>query len=100
MSNNTPAPFGWIITKDNIDDGNAVGVIGPSTATATATAEQIKQLGRPFRMLDDDGNIYYYGLYLGPDDEREFAPLDNYGSPNAGCTEIQYRNAQGAWKTL
>lgn len=52
-----------------------------------------------FRMLDDDGEVYYLGQSNDADSEAAFAPLDDYGMPNAGCTEIQYlRN--GRWETL
>lgn len=41
-----------------------------------------------FRLLDDDGGIYIYGV---SDDDSDFEPLD-YFMPMYGCTEIQYRN--------
>lgn len=51
-----------------------------------------------FRLLDDDGGICYYGRMAG----YGFDPLDDYGMPAAGCTELQYMNPKdyGAWKTL
>ena len=45
-----------------------------------------------FRLLDDDGEIYYEGFLIGD----EFAPLDDFGEPNAGCTSIQVQE-NGAW---
>lgn len=90
--------YHWMITRDLIDNGHSKGVIGPSGGHLNA--EEITATGRPFRMLDDDGEVYYHGLYVGPDDETLFAPLDDYGTPNSGCTSIQYRNASGAWETL
>lgn len=50
-----------------------------------------------FRLLDDDGIVYYEGVSTVA---ASFAPLDDYGKPNDGCTEIQYRNAAGKWETL
>lgn len=50
-----------------------------------------------FRLLDDDGVIYAYGVST---DDSSFAPLDRY-EPDYGCTEIQYKNpATGKYETL
>lgn len=48
-----------------------------------------------FRMLDDDGAVYYEGL----SSSESFAPLDDFGGPNAGCTMIEYHN-NGKWEML
>jgi hypothetical protein len=95
----------WIITKDKIADtdstegtnGNAKGLWGPHTASENDVKRLKAGEGTRFRMLDDDGEIYYYGRRLEESDadkgyyaEPEFAPLDNFGTPNAGCTELQY----------
>lgn len=111
----------WIITKDKIADpddregtyGNAKGLTGPRSASLRDIERLKAGEGRRFRMLDDDGEIYYYGRQLEESDadkdyyaENEFAPLDNFGSPNAGCTEIQFdygkRDAKGkvVWESL
>ena len=52
-----------------------------------------------FIMMDDDGNIYYGGLIQGTD-YQGFEPLDDFGTPNAGATEIHYINADGGWEQL
>lgn len=53
-----------------------------------------------FRLLDDDGEIYFYGYSSSCDDEDAFAPLDYYGEAY-GCTEIQYKNMEtGEYETL
>ena len=68
-----------------------------------ATPEQIDQLKKDgftehFKMYDDDGELYYSG-YSKPD--ADFDPLDDFGMPNAGCTEIKYRNhLTGKYETL
>lgn len=90
--------YAWLITRDNVSNEQDRGTIGPSGCPLTS--EEITAIGIPFRMLDDDGKVYYFGLYKGPDDETLFAPLEDFGMPNAGCTAIQYRNAAGAWETL
>lgn len=89
----------WIIDVDHIAEPhnkpgtcfNAVGVAGPRGYTGDGT-----ELKEEFRMYDDDGELYYSGRCK----ERGFAPLDNFGMPNAGCTEIRFKNKQGQWETL
>ena len=50
-----------------------------------------------FRLLDDDGVIYAYGVST---DDSSFAPLDRY-MYDYGCTEIQYKNpSTGKYETL
>jgi hypothetical protein len=96
--NPTMSIYHWLITHDHIDGGASKGVQGPRGSTATA--EEITASGLAFRLHDDDGELYYEGLYVGPDDESLFSPLDDFGMPNAGCTTIQYHNALGAWETI
>lgn len=92
--------YAWIIDEDHLD-GEGTGTTGPRDAPAelltklTGTSE-----GDKFRMYDDDEELYYSGRLLG-DDPSLFEPLDDYGTPNAGCTEIRYRNDEkGVWETL
>ena len=85
----------WIITKDLIDT-DAVGVTGPRNVSETATAKLEAGGGFQFRMLDDDGEPYYHGLSSEAD---TFDPLDDFGTPNAGCTDIQY-SGRGGWESL
>lgn len=85
----------WKITKDNIstpEETSDVGVHGPSTFK-----DDIK-MPHKFRMLDDDGIIYYYGICSC---DSSFAPLDDFGMPNAGATTIEYRNPKtGVYEAL
>ncbi len=103
----------WIITRDLLPDRsapapsnlNAHGLTGPRLATDTSISLLRSGVGKPFRILDDDGIVYYHGLWLNtpdcdPYDAPEFQPLDDFGAPNAGATEIQYRNLHGQWETL
>jgi hypothetical protein len=91
------AAYGWIIVEDHIDgrgaSGGAVGVSGPRNACRELLALLEHGEGRTFTMHDDDGEKYYTGRILsfdGPGSEFDFGPLDDYGMPNAGCTEIRY----------
>lgn len=90
--------YAWLITRDLVSNEEDRGTIGPRGCPHTS--EEITATGIPFRMLDDDGEVYYQGLYVGPDDETLFAPLDDFGMPNAGAVVIQYRNAAGEWEAL
>lgn len=100
----------FLITRDFItrknEEGYGVGVTGPRTARDETIARLQKGEGDAFRLLDDDGLVYYHGRFL--DDtlaedyqsEPEFQALDCYGTPNAGAAWIQYRNEHGTWETL
>lgn len=100
--------YGWIITEDKINDPRdemdckpRVGVSGPGNISNEMLAKLKAGEGFAFRMKDDDGEIYYEGRFLGDEkSEDAFGPLDDFGMPDAGCTSIEYRNAQGGWETL
>jgi hypothetical protein len=106
---------------------NAKGLTGPSTATDALLARLKAGEGVKFRMYDDDGEIYYTGrLVLADGDENvttttsehyrhpivnggtvfaadesaSFGPLRDFGTGNAGATEIRYRDAAGVWGSL
>lgn len=92
--------YAWVITKDNIG-GGAEGVIGPRGATLTA--KEIRRDGQMFQMFDADGEFYYAGYLTGK--YSGFEPLDDYGEPNAGATEIRYRGGVpgtmwGKWEAI
>jgi len=116
--------YAWVITQDHIcesidivsDDPKpsvycegdclfmpntcAAWVTGPSEATQEEIEQAIKS-GIPFKMYDDDGLIYYSGRFWSEDGEPDFGPLDDYGTPNAGATEIRYpTGSNGKWETL
>ena len=98
--------YAWVITKDNItepgdDLPSRVGWAGPSTATEDDV--KLARVGRAFRMLDDDGIVYYHGRIWTEDEpgsEDDFGPLEDLGTPDAGCVTIQYRDDGGMWVTL
>lgn len=97
------APYGWIITTDHIADAsepegtnsNAKGVKGPHNLDPAIEAQLDAGKGRAFRIKDDDGELYYTGRIITPREEvggeMDFAPLDDFGKPNAGAVEIWYR---------
>jgi len=84
----------WIITNDIVGDGEKAG-----TRSCNFEDAQPALLKHRFRLLDDDGEIYYEGLSDDSDSQRAFAPLDDFGRGYAGCTEIDYFDGQ-TWKQL
>lgn len=75
-----------------------------ATETAEETEARFKRLkakcNKRFRVLDDDGEIYFWGCATTNDDERAFQPLDEVGA-DYGCTVIEYYNAETKeWEEL
>lgn len=95
--------YAWLITHDHItdDEHNDTGTTGPFNVTLTRDQIRNHPDAVAFRLYDDGGELYYEGLYVGPDDETLFAPLDDFGTPNAGCTRIDLRDpVTGTWEHL
>lgn len=96
---------------------NAKGVAGPRDATPEQI-EKARTEGYLFRLVDGDERVIYHGriwveggedptakqITLNPGDdpmhvtygpgggeEEDFGPLWDFGTPNYGCTDIQYR---------
>jgi len=87
--------YAWIVDQDLTTSTRVGATGGPKSHTIPPHGG-----GHKFRLLDDDGEPYYLGRFFGdPSSEEAFAPLDDFGAPNAGCTEIQYLN-NGQWETL
>lgn len=108
-------PHGWIITEDSLyEDGapfsDETGTAGPSELADPEWSDledalTRKREGKPieddwqsayFSMYDDDGELYYRGHLVWPaneepDEDTLIAPLDNFGTPNAGAVRITYR---------
>jgi hypothetical protein len=78
--------YWWRITKDHIES-KSKGTFGPSTADVAVTDNPAN-----FQLADDDGEIYYDGIIYGEYDG--FEPLDDFGMPAAGCTQIKLN---GEW---
>lgn len=45
-----------------------------------------------FRLLDEFGKVYCCGVCDSSEDIRAFEPLDDYGIPYLGCTNIEYKD--------
>jgi len=86
----------WVITIDletPVGERDTVGVgnCGRSREERLAAAPALPLM---FRLLDDDGNVYYGGQA----DADGFAPLD-WAQCYAGCTSIQFKRGE-RWETL
>lgn len=79
----------WTITSDLVDAGKKVG-----TSSCNFDESKSALLKHRFRLVDDDGEIYYEGLSDDCDSQSAFAPLDDFGEGYAGCTEINYFDGQ------
>jgi hypothetical protein len=100
----------FLITKDLItpenEDSYGVGVEGPRYAREEILVRLRNGEGEPFRLLDDDRNLYYEGLFIDDGEaekweiETEFQPLEAYGRPNAGAVIIEYKNSKNEWEAL
>lgn len=80
----------FIITKDYINDGKFEGL------KSTDKQELLDKCTIPFRLYDDDDELYYEGL---GSDSSSFQPLDLFGMPNDGCTRLDYFE-NNKWETL
>jgi hypothetical protein len=87
----------FTITQDLVDN-RFTKVVGPRGASLSS--DEIQKQGQKFRMLDDDGNIYYYGFYVETDESDELEPLDCFGMPNAGACSIEYLDSNGNWQKI
>lgn len=102
------ARYAWIITRDCDPDTsapegtnlNATGLTGPRRATDEQCAKLRAGEGVQFRMYDDDDVLMYEGRLLGDNTSEDgFGPLDDFGTPNAGATRIDYLCGD-VWETL
>jgi hypothetical protein len=81
----------WKITKNIIDfEGRTHSIEHDHHDTLKVKSYDYKEgidLPHKFLMLDDDKELYFEGL---SNDDSSFDPLDDFGMPNYGCTDIKY----------
>ncbi len=94
--------YGWIVTRDHLadEDSNDAGTVGPRNICPDIAARLKAGEGRAWKAKDDDGETYYDGRIICDDDDYLFAPLEDFAMPNAGATEILYKNGNGPWSVL
>ena len=96
--------YAWIIDVDHLTDdpsNDSFRVTGPGRAPVEMLTRLDRGQGRKFRMLDDDGIVYYSGRIITDipaGTETDFGPLWDFGTPNAGAVDIQYWDK--GWKSL
>jgi hypothetical protein len=91
----------WWIDKDLVDGGESIGKWNAYFRNPNSGLEVVKRICKfKFRMFDDDGVLYYEGYSNDNNGEKAFDPLDDFGLPNAGCTDIKYKNKLGRWESL
>lgn len=106
--------YAWIIDKDHLaeEERKATGHAEDDAKNRTGPRDAplwmldiLTGFARPsplparvfvFTMYDDDKVPYYAGRMITDDggtvpEEACYGPLGDFGSPNAGCTEIKYR---------
>jgi hypothetical protein len=94
-------PYCWVITEDTVAgyDGaepSAVGKSGPGEAIAQDVAEALTA-GRFFRLVDGQGRELAIGRLYDPSGENELSPLDDFGRPDLGALNVEFR-AEGGWQ--
>ena len=87
--------YTWVITRCT-KEPSIVGVAGPQCATKEEV-DKCKKEGIPFRMADCDGETPVYGKIMG--DYEGFEPLDDFGMPSLGCTDMEYKE-DGKWLAI
>lgn len=90
--------YEWTITKAPVDP-QMERVVGPRAAARNSEAIEADQRGEPFRMYDDDGVLYFEGVFCGNEETSGFEPLEDLGYAY-GCTEIKYLNRNFEWESL
>jgi hypothetical protein len=101
------AGYGWIIDLDLIEDGDDNGQMGPRNMHPAVQQSLMNGGGATFKMLDDDREHYYTGRWIEDavaiglmqasdvDDYSSVGdPLEDFGTPNAGCTIMTKGNGQ------
>ena len=87
--------YGWLIHRDHIHNADCM-VVGPPDIDPDTEALLLRCEGLPFRIYNADSRLCYSGLMVEPgcteadDLLHRAAPLDEYGTPAAGATEIRY----------
>ena len=91
----------WVITRDllaeqgflDLDEGETseAGTYGPSGCPLTPEQILTHPEAKKFVMLDGDNIPYYEGFWVdATGNGNSFQPLDDFGTPNAGCAYIRY----------
>jgi hypothetical protein len=87
----------WKITKDYIHEPDEKDKTGTESVDYDEARVVKVKKWTPFRLYDDDDNLYYEGV---SSNSSSFRPLDEFGEGYAGCTMIRYLSGGGVWEDL
>ena len=90
----------WIITKDYISSAGETTAVGTRSRDLKDGEEDKCTI--PFKLYDDDGELYYEGL-MSPgaaDSMKIFSPLHGWAMGYAGCTEIHVPDSSGEFRRV
>ncbi|GHB52034.1 hypothetical protein GCM10010331_44490 [Streptomyces xanthochromogenes] len=100
------AAYGWVIDVEHepSEGRDETGTMGPHNIDPQIQVRLRRGDGRTFRMYVSDQVLSYTGRIIttdGAGGDDDFGPLDDFGRPNAGCTEIHYFDASTqTWREL
>jgi hypothetical protein len=97
------ARYCWRITKDHVtlpqEGSNREGLEGPSNAPKTLTPDNNADVVAWRTFCDGETEPCYQGLMVG--EYQGFEPLDDFATPDAGCTRIELFNTEkNQWEAL
>lgn len=120
--------YAWYIHTDVVTAPSAASAVGMVSVNgllnfpnpAGGDADRLRRCregtGIEFKMVDGDGDAYYFGRLLAEseagegrwtltplnamDEEVAFSPLDEFGMPDSGCTDIFFKTDAGEWEPL
>lgn len=104
MNNNLK--YVWCITKEfpeNVPSNHSIlHVVGPRGNDWCISGIGSHKDAQKFRLVDDDDEVYCEGYFVDLVGTCSgFEPLDDFGLPSLGCTEIQYWNIkESRWEPL
>jgi len=94
----------WAVTRDHLENKDVFVWNGRESKEEIERALKSSNAMK-FRMFDDDHELYYSGKMISKngsspfESEDIFGPLDDYGMPNAGCTQLEVL-WKGAWEIV
>lgn len=91
----------WKIDRDYLADAPEQSDVGRGQYDEGAPAP----MSYRFRLLDDDGEVYYGGRYdaAALDDDEAYGGLYQalkWGASNAGCADLQVKTPAGEWESI
>lgn len=92
----------WKITKDLVNPPSGPNHVGKTSLTFDDAKFALAQKV-PFRLRDDDGELYYEGeMTLKRSQGNEYQVFDvlDWAEADSGCTSLWLKNASGNWEVV